>query len=167
MSRTRFLDTHSPANGAAGQAVVDFMRSVYGRRAIADRLVNRRVTEAPANWLQGILAGRQLVDGLRQVLVEYALSARADGIPWDALAAPLGVTDTNRRNPGVAAFEFVVAEQTTRSRGAVYWQCSSCTNVVADYGPDDPDPERNQRDHADDCPRHAAEIATYSSERRR
>lgn len=143
---------------AAGQGT-----DALTQREIAPGRIAIKHTQ-PTSYVAGIEAARKVEQRARHLVVEYAHKARGEGVTWAELALVLGIeVDPELYNePAADAFR-EIAHTPSRQFDRVWtgWTCASCAQRITDYGPYNGHPDDNEGGHADDCARHAAEIAAY------
>jgi hypothetical protein len=116
-----------------------------------------------AEPLAGIRAAQTLADSAARIRREYTQYARAEAITWQQIGQALGLDQgTDRKSgydPGIAAFEHFEGEPD------FHYHCAACGEWITDRGPYESHPEDNERGHAEDCARFAAELAAWQAER--
>lgn len=118
-------------------------------------------TTAPANYSQAIAAARSIAAAARGTFYDYARKARSDGYSWLDLADPLGVSKDSE-DPALDAFELVAPEPYSwHDPRRVVWTCASCGKSINDRGPRNEHPDDEETGHADNCERHALEVAAW------
>jgi hypothetical protein len=100
--------------------------------------------------------------------LDYIRSARQDGLTWreigtaldlEALAAERGIPAAER------AFDFAAPSGASPWESVTFcFECGSCGETIRDQGPYESHPEDNERGHADECERFAAQVATWQAE---
>ncbi len=122
-----------------------------------------RDTPAP---LAAARAARELTLALQRHAVESALAARGAGEAWEDVAVALGQRVGGQPDAAAAYLRVlgVPAGGTwwSPSRG-VLWTCSSCEEVVRDFGPEAGGPEDRESGHAPDCSRHSADVVAWGA----
>lgn len=164
-------DTEHEA-GAVARMGVDtlvnrVLREQHGPDAIAQRPIEsgfRTMVDRPADYRQGILAARMVQSAASNLVNRYARDARGEGLSWLDLSAVLGVAE-EEDDPAAKAFE-LMAPRPSRpfDEVSVSWRCSSCDKYVRDVGPYNGHPGDCERNHAENCARHLAEIREYERE---
>ncbi len=116
----------------------------------------------PATGIRAATIARNSADRVRD---DYVRQARQDGMTWQAIGQALDLDQGDDPRTGydlaVAAFETVTGEPDIFRQPNLGWRCPSCTKTVTDHGPYESHPTDNERGHADDCQRLAADIAAH------
>jgi len=105
------------------------------------------------------------------VLQDYIRSARRDGLTWQEIGTALELeleADADERGIPAAerAFDFAAPSGASPWQSVTFcFECGSCGETIRDHGPYESHPEDNERGHADECERFAAQVATWQSER--
>jgi hypothetical protein len=107
----------------------------------------------PADPLAAAVIARDLIRAAAAALAMNLGMAREKGSGWDAIGAELGFTS----DPGESAFRLA-----SPALDAVGWRCGSCGLLVTDRGPFS-GPADDETGHADDCERHAADMAAWEA----
>jgi hypothetical protein len=122
-----------------------------------------------AEPLAGIRAAGVLADSAARIRREYTQHARAEGTAWQQIGQALGLdqgTDgKSGYDLGVAAFEHFEGEPDLWHQSNFHYHCESCGEWITDRGPYESHPEDNERGHAEDCARFAAEVTAWQAKR--
>jgi hypothetical protein len=122
-----------------------------------------------AEPLAGIQAAQVLTDSAARIRREYTQHARAEGTTWQQIGQPLGLDQgadgKSGYDLGVAAFEHFESGPDIWNQSNFHYHCASCGEWITDRGPYESHPEDNERGHAEDCARFAAELAAWQAER--
>lgn len=116
--------------------------------------------------LAAVRAARLLRRELQKQLRCQALRARGDGEGWAEIAVALELNDDGRPDAS-AAFLTVLGPRNddpwwTQVSG-VRWTCTSCEEVVRDFGPEVGGPDDRETGHASTCARHTGEIVAWDA----
>ena len=103
---------------------------------------------------------------LQQHTVDQALRARGLGEAWDEIATALCLASDSRPD-AAAAYLTVLGVRAgdpwwSPARG-VLWTCSTCAEVVRDFGPDCGGPDDRESGHAPTCSRHTAGVMAWEA----
>jgi hypothetical protein len=166
MSERDFIDSKLRA------LIIAVLRDEHGDNAVIYRTYDGQVVKDQTDWsvlswpepafpILAIDIARTIESAAHNLWRRYAETARGDGRSWLELADGLGI-DPNEDERDHLAFVKVAGEPTSYySDRYVSWKCSSCGERIRDVGPYGGHPDDNERGHAPDCARHAAEIAEY------
>jgi len=147
------------------QIVYTALRKEHGDAAIVERPIRGMTltASAPADYVAGIGAAQEVARVARSLASDYARKARGEGMPWRDLAAALGISADPDDAPAETAFELVAPTPLMRFDAvSVCWDCASCGQWITDKGPYNGHPTDDETGHADNCARHAAEIAAWT-----
>lgn len=116
--------------------------------------------------LASIRAARELAHELQGQIRQHALVARGHGEDWTEVAVALELRHGGRPDPS-AAYLTVLGTRSedpwwTPARG-VLWTCSTCEEVVRDFGPEVGGPGDCESGHAVTCARHTAEQLAWDA----
>ena len=132
--------------------------------------VPRRDLGEPLCRAAGRYPGRPvLADSAARIRREYTQHARAEGTAWlqigEALGLDQGPDGKSGYDLGVAAFEHFEGEPDLWNQSNFHYHCAACGEWITDRGPYESQPEDNERGHAEDCARFAAELSAWQAER--
>lgn len=159
--------TSSPAAAVARQAVIDLLHET-DPGAFAPRFhhPDTRSERKDPTPLSAVRAGRQLVAALQRSVIDAALRARGLGEGWDEVATALDMHNEGRPDCAAAYLTVLgmrVDDPWWSPSTGVAWTCSTCEEVVRDYGPDVGGPDDREAGHAVTCSRHAAEVVAWDA----
>lgn len=123
-----------------------------------------------AEPIAGLGAARAAELAARRLARGYARAAREDGRTWQEIGAALGLLAGGDDGAGdtiaEAAFSYAAGAAGTdydRSYGRSFaWRCRGCGGLVSDRGPFG-GPVDDEPGHADNCERHAADVAAWDA----
>lgn len=150
------------------RVVLDSLRSEFGADAVVDERIPGLLStqQVPADARAGIAMAQRVTAVARELIREWARSARGAGMSWSELADSLGVAQATDRDPAELAFELVAGEPPASAPWAtttVSWRCGSCGQHISDRGPCNGNPVDCEFGHADDCARHLHDLAVYEA----
>ncbi|MCU1691884.1 MAG: hypothetical protein JWM64_975 [Frankiales bacterium] len=120
---------------------------------------------APAP-LASVRAARQLGHELQEQLRLQALRARGHGEEWEEIAAAMDLRHGGRPDASAAYLTALGTRSDdpwwTPARG-VLWTCTTCEEVVRDFGPQVGGPEDRESGHATTCSRHTGEQLAWEA----
>lgn len=133
-------------------------------------LVERKIRpESMFGWeeptpLAGLRAALAVARLAEQRAHRYAVKLRGEGSSWAGIADLLGVPYSDEYSRVERAYELVLGPAPEGSspwdQRNVYWECrgpQGCGKYITDRGPYESYPSDNERGHAEDCRRIAAE----------
>lgn len=119
-----------------------------------DSMFRERIPKPP----HGLLAALKVQAAAAKQALEQANHARGYGMTWWELAEALPEHHPAHNNAG-ALFALLVPEPSTPGyHRSTSWHCMSCGQVVSDRGTDN-GVKNDEHGHAEDCARHARDIA--------
>ena len=129
------------------------VREVFGAPMVTRHVPGLSTPLRDVEPIAGVRAAVFARDVAAAAVREYAKQSRGAGHSWDDIAKGVGLdrVDGPRTRAQRAYLHLAVA----------HWRCSSCGALVTDRGPFKAAPDANEKGHASNCARHAAEIATY------
>lgn len=165
-ARQALTDAASDIRAAIDRAVTRYATAtgheLHDRPAWPGALTTYQYAD-PATGIRAATIARNSADRVRD---DYVRQARQDGITWQAIGQALDLDQGDNPKAGyelaAAAFETVTGEPDIFRQPTLGWRCPSCTKTVTDHGPYEGHPSDNERGHADDCQRLAADIAAHN-----
>lgn len=118
----------------------------------------------PVDFLQGMVIALQTARTAEGIARDWARDARGNGSSWDDVAEALGrmIRVPEGEDPAIEAFVWVAPRPSMRSDPVrTSWRCESCDSRITDHGPYDNHPDEIETGHAEDCARHAADLADW------
>jgi hypothetical protein len=162
------LSTMEVSSDPVAQQAVDALSEAEDARVPLPPMTNAPYAGATSDLLTA-LAAVEAVDNidrqLKRELLHIATQARAAGTPWAALAVLLRLHPSDEDDPAGFTFSLLRGGDDPFDDLAVTWRCSTCGETVTDRHPaNGVDAESG---HADDCARHAAQLAQAQAEQDR
>ncbi len=159
--------TVRPATAVARRAIEELLRDTdpdaFGPHFEHPASVLERQDPSP---LAATRAARDLVSALHAQVVENTLRARGEGESWEDIAIALDLHSGGQPDCAAAYLTAlgVRAEDPwwSPARG-VAWRCTTCEEVVRDYGPESGGPDDRESGHALTCSRHAADVLAWEA----
>lgn len=116
--------------------------------------------------LASVRAARELAHELQEQIRMHALRARGQGEDWAEVAVALEARHGGQPDAS-AAYLTVLGTRSddpwwTPARG-VLWTCSTCEEVVRDFGPEVGGPDDRESGHATTCARHTGEQIAWDA----
>jgi len=116
----------------------------------------------PAAGIHAAGLASDLADGIRY---SYVRKAREAGTTWQGIGEALGLDQGDDAKHGyelgTSAYEAIVGENDIWHQPTLGWTCPACSSLITDHGPYESHPEDNERGHADECTRLAAEVRAH------
>jgi len=120
-----------------------------------------------AEPLAGIRAAQTVRRSADRVAGDYVRHARVEGIGWREIGGALGLAEDGQRTGydlAVVAYEQVTGEPDVFREVSFHYSCPACGQGISDRGPYESHPEDNERGHAEDCTRLAADVAAWQAQ---
>lgn len=119
----------------------------------------------PTDYAQGMRTALEIARAAENVARDWARDARGAGSSWFDIANALGrmlPTLDEGEDPAIEAFTWVAPKPSMRfDRVVTTWRCESRDKRVSDTGPYESHPADNETGHAENCARHATDVAAW------